>query len=310
MSNLVYAFIDNNFNNNDSIKKTYSYEALPEYYIKTIEHNSKFFGKSFFILQDHIIEQIKNKISGGINLISLEKEILTTEEYKIVDELLTSLWPKYKIEVFLYHAFLRLIFVSIFIKKYKLLDVVHLEADNIVYYNGNDLFKPDVISSGEFAYSLVSPLVAAPGIICFKDGLSGNNFLSRIIKLLMSGEEAIFSAIGVQLDYISDMNFLDVISRGSKYFKLLPSLPFTDLATNYEKFTYLFDPASYGQYLGGTNNGHEIGYKEQNHYIGRMLINGKINVVYNRKPYVVYNEKEYPIYNLHIHNKKAIDQFL
>ena len=310
MSNLVYAFIDSNFNNNNSVKKTYSYDTLPEYYLKTMEHNSKFFGKSFFILQDRVIEKVRNRAPVGVNLISLEKDILSTDEYKIIDELLTTMWPKYKIEVFLYHAFLRLIFVGILIKSFKLTNTIHLEADNIVYYPGSDIFNNDVIAPGQFAYSLVSPLVAAPGIMAFKDGDSGNNFLSRIVKLLMSGEEAIFSAIGVQLDYISDMNFLDVISRGSKYFKLLPSLPFTDLSTNLEKFNYLFDPASYGQYLGGTNNGHEKGYKEMNHYIGRMIINEKINITFKEKPFVIYNDNQYPIYNLHIHNKQAIDQFL
>lgn len=310
MSNLIYAFIDSNFNSNDSIKRNYSYDTLPDYYIKTIERNSAFFDKSYFILQNHIIENIKSKISSNIHLVSLEEEVLKTDEYQIVEELLKTLWPHYKAEVFLYHAFLRLIFVSIFVEKLKEDNIIHLEADNTVYYSGEEIFKSNVIGSGEFGYGLVSPLVGAPGIICFKDSASGRNLLTRIVKMLMAGEQEVLAAIGFNIEYLTDMNFLDVISRGSKYFKLLPSLPFTELSKNYDKFKFLFDPASYGQFLGGTNNGHDKGYFESNHYIGRMIASDKIKVIYDKLPFAIYQEEKYPIYNLHIHNKKVINDFL
>lgn len=310
MSNLVYAFIDSNFNNNTSVKKTYSYNTLPEYYLKTLERNSNYFNKSYFLLQDNVIKQIKSKVPSNIELISIEDQILNTEEYGVVNGLLRTIWPKYSTEVFLYHAFLRLIFVGIFISRFNLKNIIHLEADNLVYEPGSKVFDSNVISSGKFAYGLVSPLVAAPGIMAFNDNVSGRNFLTRIVKMLMAGEEEILSAIGFDLDYITDMNFLDVISRGSKFFKLLPSLPFTDLSTHYKEFNLLFDPASYGQFLGGTNNGHEKGYHENIHYIGRMIGTNKIEVIFDRVPYVIYEKEKYPLYNLHIHNKKAIDAFL
>jgi hypothetical protein len=90
----------------------------------------------------------------------------------------------------------------------------------------------------------------------------------------------------------------------------LPSLPFTELSNHYNEFNFLFDPASYGQFLGGTNNGHKKGYFEPSHYIGRMISTEKIEVIYKKQPFVLYKNEKYPIYNLHIHNKKAINDFL
>jgi len=307
MKNLIYVFINNSFNNNNSEKKTYSYEHMPDYYLQTLEYNSKFFDQSYIILQNTEIERIKTKVPSNVKLISIEDEITKIEEYQVAVQLIETIWPRYKIEVFLYHAFLRLLMLCSFVYKNNLDDVIHIEADNVIYKKIN--FK-SVIHPGEYGFSAVGPTIAAPGIMYFNDAKSAYNLLFKIVKLLYKGEDVIKSSTRLYFEYITDMNFLDFIRQYKKNFKLLPSLPVGEFSENFTDFNCLFDPASYGQYLGGTNNGHSEGHIEQTHYIGSLLAKGDVIVQFDKQPVLLYNKNVIPIFNLHIHNKKAITKFL
>jgi hypothetical protein len=68
----------------------------------------------------------------------------------------------------------------------------------------------------------------------------------------------------------------------------------------------VFDPSSYGQYFGGTHQGHPPGFSHHTHDIGRGIQSGElVPVMVNKKPYVKMGDKEYPIINLHIHSKNT-----
>jgi hypothetical protein len=70
--------------------------------------------------------------------------------------------------------------------------------------------------------------------------------------------------------------------------------------------TYLFDPSSYGQYFGGTNEGHLPGFKSTKHIIGNGIISGNIiPLMIKNKPYVKKGQDLFPIVNLHIHSKRT-----
>jgi hypothetical protein len=72
----------------------------------------------------------------------------------------------------------------------------------------------------------------------------------------------------------------------------------------------VFDPSSYGQFFGGTHQGHPPGWYGDHHIIGKQIGNKTIKpVMIDKKPYVEYNGKTYPIINLHIHSKNT-KQFL
>ena len=307
MKNLIYVFISNNFNKNNSEKKAYSYEHLPEYYLKTIEYNLQHFDGAYLILQNEEIELIKNRVPAKVKLISIEDEIEHLEEYKVATQIIESLWPRYKTEVFLYHAFLRLIMLCAYVYRANLTDTVHIEADNIIY-NGIDFSH--IISPGGYGFGAVGQTIAAPGVLYFNDGKSAYNLLFKIVKLLYKGEDAIKSSTGLYFEYITDMNFLDLIRLYKKDHSILPSLPVGEFSENLDKFKCLFDPASYGQYLGGTNNGHPEKHIELRHYIGPFLSNNIIQVGFDKKPFVLYDGKHIPLFNLHMHNKAAIDRFL
>lgn len=68
----------------------------------------------------------------------------------------------------------------------------------------------------------------------------------------------------------------------------------------------IFDPSSYGQYFGGTHQGHAPGFSHHTHIIGREIQNKKIvPFMKDKKPYVLFDGVEYPIANLHIHSKNT-----
>lgn len=68
----------------------------------------------------------------------------------------------------------------------------------------------------------------------------------------------------------------------------------------------IFDPSSYGQYFGGTHQGHPPGFAHESHIIGRCIQSGNIiPLIIDGKPYVKYQDKNYPIVNLHIHSKNT-----
>lgn len=72
------------------------------------------------------------------------------------------------------------------------------------------------------------------------------------------------------------------------------------------KDNIVFDPSSYGQFFGGTHQGHPPGFFHHTHDIGRCIQSGDIiPLMIDGKPYVKYDGKEYPIANLHIHSKNT-----
>lgn len=73
-----------------------------------------------------------------------------------------------------------------------------------------------------------------------------------------------------------------------------------------EDSQFVFDPSSYGQYFGGTHQGHGPGWYGNHHHIGKKIGENILNpIMIDKKPYVEYNEKQYPIVNLHIHSKQT-----
>lgn len=68
----------------------------------------------------------------------------------------------------------------------------------------------------------------------------------------------------------------------------------------------IFDPSSYGQYFGGTHQGHPPGFFHHTHIIGKSIQSGDIiPLMIDGKPYVKYQDKNYSIMNLHIHSKNT-----
>lgn len=86
---------------------------------------------------------------------------------------------------------------------------------------------------------------------------------------------------------------------------IITDLPVHPIHGNINEF--IFDPSSYGQFIGGTPAGHPPGFIDKHQKVGRLLNNDSI-IQFNNKPQIIYLNKQYPIFNLHIHSKN-LQQF-
>ena len=309
IDNLVYVFLENTFTLKGGNTFPYTYENIPDYYLETINFNKTKFNKTFLIVTENQKNKIKSQIPADIDLITVES-LHSSKLYISFQESFQAKWSHYKNDVFLYHAFLRVLYYSLLVYEYNLINTIHAEADNLIYSNNVDVFN-EVFKDGEFGFSNEKIPNSAPAIIFFKNKAAAENLLDLHIKLLNKGEQNIIQASGIGFQYITDMNFLFFISQYGKNYKMLPCLPYGNQSQNFDMFKMVFDPTSYGQYLGGTNNGHSAGFIDPEHYVGRELSTNNIQVKFiNNAPHIKYQDKDIPIFNLHIQNKKAIKNFL
>lgn len=106
-------------------------------------------------------------------------------------------------------------------------------------------------------------------------------------------------------------NEMRLISAYPDY-SCLPILPYgaNRYARDCHHFQGVFDPSSYGQFLGGTANGDGPGWFGVHQEIGQLISIGEIKVVFeDKKPWLIYAGERIPIFNLHVHSKR-MEQFL
>lgn len=194
-------------------------------------------------------------------------------------------------DFFFHRAMERIYYLEAVISANDYKNVWHFENDVLTYYP-----LPD--EGSEFKITMMGPGISTFAVTY----IPFSNLLKYIChefnKLLNEGEVILLNKY--KIDMINEMTLLAILKP--KSFEIIP--PVTK--------NYLYDPGSYGQYLGGTNNGHGAGYAGDHHLIGRFINKGYIKPVFeNRKPWVLdlnVNQR-YPLFNLHIHSKK-LGQFL
>jgi len=105
-------------------------------------------------------------------------------------------------------------------------------------------------------------------------------------------------------EMLHEMRMLKIIyDENPGLIKLLPIFP--------DKISkYVYDCASWGQYIGGTHNNKDEGFTTNAHLIGRKINQKKYDVKWVKEngyklPFVIdmENKEIQPIYNLHIHSK-------
>lgn len=165
-------------------------------------------------------------------------------------------------------------------------DIWHIEMDVMVYAPFEVLSKP---SQTSFVRATDKEVIASVGFIKHDTAQE----LLRLItqNVLNRRGQGFFN----EMEVLSDLQHNGIINT-------LPYLPS-------HSSRYLCDPASYGQYLGGTpHNNATPGWVEARHHIGNAIIRGEISVERNEAGYPIVklpDGKIYPLFNLHVHNKKT-----
>ena len=73
-----------------------------------------------------------------------------------------------------------------------------------------------------------------------------------------------------------------------------------------DKSSFLFDPGSYGQYLGGTHKKKfSKGFIDKDHIVGIEILNQNVKpILFKNTYYVEKNDRMFDLVNLHVHSKK------
>lgn len=177
--------------------------------------------------------------------------------------------------------------VNALMKRFNINDILFIEGDNIIYDN-IDILDSLMLNKGIYCCGFCGTDSYSSGIFACNNREVLNNLCTETLRLLYTNMN------------VTDMTILPLLQKSTGSIYTFPELPYeTDKDT-------LFDPATYGQYLGGDNHLHEDSFIDKNHLIAQrlLLLNDKFSITReNNKYYLLFENKKYKFFNLHIHNK-------
>lgn len=226
---------------------------------------------------------------------------ISEEDHKKINEFYSICkvhFPSFYKDPFWLLTLIRLYVVYLYCDKNNINKFIHLEYDNLVYSNLQIL---DCLPQSIY-FTRVGPYCSSAGFVFCNSLQNFSNFINKIKQLILKGERAVRGFTGY--DHLSEMIMIDLIHTHTKnVIDYLPVLPSGIGSDNFDRLGVLFDGASYGQYLGGTNNGAGKGWTGRHHYIGERIEDNVIQVYFDGVPYCVIGDKKINISNLHIHSK-------
>lgn len=280
-------------------------KPIPNYFWQSVKQTRNFYdGNIYAIVQ----EKELSKLEYGV--IGVAAEELLNERCEEFSNLYSFMNNKDMLGDFWFVTAQRLFFLENFMKRYDKKNIIHLEYDNILYEDLNiydNIFKE--IYKDSVVVGLVSDDSASAGLI-YVDKHGDIEFLNNAVINILKNNNKKFITEMTMLKFCLD-NFPDKI-------KTYPTLPYGEkYSNNICLFNSIFDPATWGQYVGGINTpfrgGHKPSGKESiclNHEIGKDLASEKCDVVwennkFGKVPFVRYtNGEKWKLNNLHIHSKE------
>ena len=202
-------------------------------------------------------------------------------------------------------TFSRLFYVEALIRKHSLENCIHLENDVLIYVDPKQFEKVfREIYRNKVAINPVGPKYATFAYGYIDNYYAIHNLNQLLLAQVKKGYDALMKEIGE--DMVNEMMLLKLVADSNENIvEYLPSLPEGSFSKYYDQIGFLFDPASYGQYIGGTGSNNP-GWVGDHHWIGKAIIGKKIALTYgNRHPIdIECNWGKFPLANLHIHSKE------
>lgn len=279
-------------------------DNLPQF-IKYSLHQIRLFNPNIniYFLTDQKL--LNNETFKKYNVISVDKNEYYSDKIKEYEK-----YYNYGSNSFWTLAATRLIYIENFIKNNNLEDVYHFENDILLYYNLENFHEEFKKLYTNIAITTGGPDKTMTGFMYIKNYESISTMTQFFIDTLkMYGVHGTMMKYG--MDMVHEMSLMKFygIEKGSNFLENLPILPFGEFSKNFDVFNSIFDPATWGQFVGGTRTDGP-GAKPQDHYIGVLLKNNpEWKVVWNiennlKIPYFSYDQNLVKINNLHIHSKK------
>jgi hypothetical protein len=204
----------------------------------------------------------------------------------------------------------RLMYIERYIKDCGLKNVYHFENDILLYRDIVEINEQMMRLYPNLAITVGGPDKCMTGFMFIKDNESLAVLTQYFLdKLREVGKRVLIKQYG--MDMVNEMTLMRAFSKDHPdKLQFLPILPFGEYSNNYSSFNSIFDPASWGQFVGGNAQEMMPGLKPKDHYIGQLLEeHPDYDVVWHKDeldrniPYFKYDGQEVRINNLHIHCK-------
>lgn len=203
----------------------------------------------------------------------------------------------------------RLIYIENFMRIYSIENAYHFENDVLLYYNLQEHHEKFINFYKNIAITTGGPDKSMTGFMFIKNHISLSMMIDFFINTLkIYGIGGTIQKYG--MDMVHEMSLMKFygVEKGSEFISNLPILPFGEYSEHFSDFASIFDPATWGQFVGGTRN-EGPGAKPQDHYIGILLKqNTNWSVIWKEEnslkvPYFNKDNELFRINNLHIHSK-------
>jgi hypothetical protein len=205
-------------------------------------------------------------------------------------------------------SMMRFFYIEALIRKNNLKNIIHFDNDVMIYDSFNKIIQ-NIKETDQNVITPTNEFNLTCGMFYIRNLTSITELNSKLFEKLKLGIDGIYAKHpnrGSSLDpfMVNEMTILKIIQEEN--LNLLSLFPILPTSENYKEYNICFDPASWGQYIGGTFNGNPPGWAGEHHYIGREILKRKYKILFeNKKPQILdidTNEK-YPLFNLHIHSK-------
>lgn len=203
----------------------------------------------------------------------------------------------------------RFIYLENFLRKNNLQHVYHFENDILIYFDISKFHHVFRQLYSNIAITPGGPMKTMTGFMYIDNYCSLEHMTDFFIDVLAKlGVDGVCEEY--DLDMAHEMSLMAAYHRdkGPRYMAYLPILPFGAFSQNFDKFNAIFDPASWGQLVGGTRV-EGPGAKPPDHYIAQVLrshpeytVDWKVENGL-KLPYFSYDGNLIKINNLHIHSK-------
>lgn len=202
------------------------------------------------------------------------------------------------------NSLLRVFYLNSFFQRSSIDQLVHIDNDVLIYKPFKEIESCFDINKLNITQLSISQLI-----------FSYSYFSNK--KILQSIEDFIFNHIKKNLQNFKELNYrpneMDLLGRyffeNKNKVNILNSLPY-NLS---KESNYVFDPASYGQFIGGTHQKprrfYRLRYFSHHHIVGSEISSKRVKPKYNLgKPELKFKignlQGVSDIVNLHIHSKE------
>lgn len=191
----------------------------------------------------------------------------------------------------------RIFYLDQIIKELNLSDVVHFDNDVLIYKSFSEIEK--TVNEEKINITSYNNKKLIFGYSYIKNSKLSDLLSKKVLEEYQNENLSNWkSNNGKPLNEMEIMKKVNL--KNNDLFNLLPSLPYQN--------KIIFDPAGYGQYIGGTHSNPKKpfrrGYTSIYDPIGVEITAKRINVNFKYKPIVTWNNEKFELTNLHVHSKK------